>query len=66
MPPIAEHSRNSSNDLRRLVAGVYQSKHRAAYWDGRNAVGEPVARGGYFYTLKAGNFTQTQQMLIRK
>ena len=26
-------------------AGVYQSKARAAYWDSRNAVGEPVASG---------------------
>lgn len=48
------------------AAGVYQSKSRAAYWDGRNAVGEPVASGLYFYTLTAGNFTATRKMLIRK
>jgi len=48
------------------AAGVYQSRSRAAYWDGRNAVGEPVASGVYFYTLTAGNFTATQKMLIRK
>ena len=47
-------------------AGVYQSKARAAYWDGRNAHGETVASGLYFYTLTAGDFTQTQKMLIRK
>ena len=29
-------------------AGVYQSKSRAAYWDGRNELGEPVASGVYF------------------
>ena len=48
------------------VAGRYQSRSGAAYWDGRNAVGEPVASGVYFYTLKAGNFTATRKMLIRK
>ena len=47
-------------------AGMYQSRSRAAYWDGRNTVGETVASGVYFYTLTAGNFTATRKMLIRK
>ena len=47
-------------------AGRYQSKSRAAYWDGRNAFGEPVASGVYYYTLTAGDFTATRKMLIRK
>ena len=47
-------------------AGIYQSRHRAAYWDGRNAFGEPVASGVYFYTLTVGEFTATRKMLIRK
>ena len=46
--------------------GMYQSKSRAAYWDGRNAVGEPVASGIYFYTITASEFTATRKMLIRK
>ena len=47
-------------------AGIYQNRSRAAYWDGRNAFGEPVASGVYFYVLTAGDFTATRKMLIRK
>ena len=47
-------------------AGMYQSKGRAAYWDSRNQLGEPVASGVYFYTLTAGDFSATRKMLIRK
>ena len=53
-------------DLGHQPAGVYQSRSRAAYWDGRNAWGEPVASGVYFYTLKAGDFSATRKLLIRK
>ena len=57
--------------IRQLVlghqpAGVYQNRSRAAYWDGKNAFGEPVASGVYFYTLTAGEFAATRRMLIRK
>lgn len=47
-------------------AGIYHNRNRAAYWDGRNELGEPVASGLYFYTLSAGRFTATRKMLIRK
>ena len=47
-------------------AGVYRTRSRAAYWDGRNALGEPVASGIYFYTLTAGDFTATRKLLVRK
>ena len=52
--------------LGHLSAGLYQSRSRAAYWDGRNMIGEPVASGLYFYTLTAGDCTATRKMLIRK
>ena len=53
-------------DLGHQRAGVYQTRDRAAYWDGRNQTGEPVASGVYFYTLTAGDFTATREMLILK
>jgi len=48
------------------VAGMYQNRSRAAYWDGRNQLGESVTSGLYFYTLTAGEFTETRRMLILK
>ena len=53
-------------ELGQVPAGVYSDKDRAAYWDGRNAAGEPVASGVYFYTLTAGDFSATRKMVIRK
>ena len=47
-------------------AGIYHNRSRAIHWDGRNAFGEKVATGIYFYTLKAGDFTATRKLLIRK
>ena len=48
------------------ATGIYQSRSRAAYWDGKNEVGESIASGVYFYTLTAGDFAATRKMLIRK
>ena len=48
------------------AAGMYQSRSRAVYWDGRNQLGESIASGLYFYTLTTGDFTATRRMLILK
>ena len=67
---VTIHSMNGSLirtlSLGHQSAGLYRSKSRAAYWDGKNEFGEQVASGLYFYTLTAGRFSATGKMLIRK
>lgn len=46
--------------------GYYTERNRAAYWDGRNALGERVASGMYFYQLRAENVSLLRKMLILK
>ena len=53
-------------DLGYQPAGHYTNRAKAAYWDGRNADGEQVASGVYFYSLIAGDYSATRQMLILK
>ena len=53
-------------DLGYKSVGIYQNRSRAAYWDGRNTQGEPVASGVYFYVLRAGAFSGTRKMSIMK
>ena len=47
-------------------AGTYRTKNRAAYWDGCNSAGEPVASGVYFYSLNTGKTKAIRQMVILK
>ena len=53
-------------DLGHQGKGYYTNKNRAAYWDGRNNVGERVASGIYFYQLQADNLSFLRKMLILK
>ena len=53
-------------DLGVKPAGFYMTRSTAAYWDGRNSVGERVVSGTYFYTLKTDEFAATRKMLISK
>ena len=47
-------------------AGYYTDRTKAAYWDGRNEIGERVASGVYFYTLTTDDYTGTRRMVILK
>ena len=53
-------------DLGHQREGYYTSRSRAAYWDGRNAVGERVASGIYFYQLQADGLSYSRRMVIVK
>jgi len=53
-------------DLGQRAAGFYLGRTKAAYWDGKNEVGEKVASGVYFYQIKTGDFTATRRMVIVK
>ena len=53
-------------DLGYQSAGYYADQSRAAYWDGRNASGESVASGVYFYQLRARDYTAVRRMVIVK
>lgn len=48
------------------AAGTYRTKNRAAYWDGRNSVGEFVASGVYFYSLNTDKLKASRRMTILK
>jgi hypothetical protein len=47
-------------------AGIYKTKEKAIYWDGRNNEGEEVSSGIYFYQIQAGSFTSTKKAMILK
>ena len=53
-------------DLGHQAAGYYTERTKAAYWDGRNNLGEPVGSGVYFYQLQAENFSATRKLVILK
>ena len=57
--------------VRRLVlghqpAGDYTRWSRAAYWDGRNGLGEYVASGIYFYQLETNGVSLLRKMVTLK
>ena len=53
-------------DLGYQQAGYYTNRTRAAYWDGRNRLGESVGSGVYFYHLSAGDYSTMRKMVILK
>ncbi|HIF23054.1 MAG TPA: hypothetical protein EYQ27_14405 [Gemmatimonadetes bacterium] len=53
-------------DLGYQPMGEYRARESAAYWDGRNEIGERVASGLYVYELQAGEQRAVRRMVISK
>ena len=49
-----------------LVAGTYRNAATAAYWDGNNQHGEPIASGIYFYQIRTSQHQEMRKMVILK
>ena len=70
--PVTISIYNKKGQLVRIIylgtkqAGVYVTKNKAAYWDGKDSLGQPVASSVYYYTLEAGEFKATRKMVILK
>ena len=52
--------------VRRLIGAEQPAGEYAVNWNGRNARGEMVSTGIYFYRLQAGSVVQTRKMLLLK
>ena len=53
-------------ELGHQSAGYYINRSRAAYWDGRNDMGERVSSGLYFYHMRADTLSLLRKMVILK
>jgi len=49
-----------------LVSRHMTAGRHTAIWDGRDDTGQPVASGTYLYHIKAGQYEQSQRMLLLK
>ncbi len=47
-------------------AGTYIDREHAAYWDGRNRMGERVGSGIYLYAMLAGGKRMVRRMVVRR
>ncbi len=60
----ADGSRVRRLDLGMRPPGAYRDRSGAAYWDGRNAAGERVTSGVYFYLIEAGSYAAARRMVV--
>lgn len=49
-----------------LIDREYPAGHHAVTWNGRNASGQRVSSGVYFYRLESGEFEQSGRVLVLK
>jgi len=48
------------------TAGIYVTKDKAVYWDGKNNLGQKVSSGLYFYQMQAGECKAMRKMVMIK
>ena len=53
-------------ELGRKDPGVYASQFNAHIWMEKNELGEKGISGLYFYNIKAGDFSATKKMIVKK
>ncbi|MEO2003711.1 MAG: S8 family serine peptidase [Candidatus Poribacteria bacterium] len=53
-------------ELGHRAPGVYRTRDRAAYWDGRTDTGEITASGVYLVELRAGDYRETRRIVLMK
>ena len=49
-----------------LVNGMQEPGYKSITWNGKNAFGNNVGAGMYFYQIKAGEFMQVKKMVLLK
>ena len=49
--------------VRQLVASRHEAGQHQVIWDGKNASGQAVSNGMYFYRIEAGSFAATKHLL---
>ena len=53
-------------EVKTLINEVQEAGYKSVTWDSRNAMGEYVATGVYFYQITAGEDYQIKKMLLMK
>ena len=52
--------------VRTLVNSSQTAGYKSIIWNATNDRNEPVSAGLYLYTIKAGDFSQTNKMVLLK
>ena len=54
------------NTVKTLVNEKKSSGFKSVQWNAKNNQGQPAAAGVYLYTIEAGEFNQTNKMILLK